>query len=216
DPSLSTGFGLFTYFLVQGWKGNADSDPCDGVVSAEELVEYVRSNVRRYAKDKRLSQTPTARGDYEPSMALGVGSGCTGDPTAAPSMLGTAIVETNLDDVDLYVDGGLVGRLSKAKPLRIPKLSSGLHEFKGVKAGDEPDRKEIMIAPGQDATVTLRIRYARQTRKGALDLNARGEKLLFTRRSTLNPINIAPVARTQNNADLIEAQALFTRALADD
>ena len=64
DPALSTGDGFFTYFLVQAWRGNADNDPCDGVVSADELIEYVRSNVRRYARGKQLSQTPTARGDY--------------------------------------------------------------------------------------------------------------------------------------------------------
>jgi uncharacterized caspase-like protein len=46
DPKLSTGFGLFTYFLVQGLTGNADNDPCDGVITADELVEYVRGEVR--------------------------------------------------------------------------------------------------------------------------------------------------------------------------
>src|SRR5439155_7775133 len=47
DPTLSTGFGLFTYFLVQAFKGYADNDPCDGSITADELIEYVRSNVRR-------------------------------------------------------------------------------------------------------------------------------------------------------------------------
>ena len=136
DPKLSTGFGFFTYFLVQAWKGNADNDPCDGRVTADELIEYVRANVRRYAKDHNLTQTPTARGDYEPSMMLGVGTGClTADNKDQPSMLGTAIIETTTDGVDLYIDGELVGKLSKDKPLTVPRLSSGLHEFKGVKAG---------------------------------------------------------------------------------
>ena len=27
DPNLSTGFGLFTYFLTQAWRGHADNDP---------------------------------------------------------------------------------------------------------------------------------------------------------------------------------------------
>ena len=215
DPNLATGFGLFTYFVVQAWEGNADHDPCDGVITADELVEYVRSNVRRYAREKHLNQTPTARGDYEPNMLLGVSNSC-GEGPAPPSMQGTAVVEANVDDVDLYVDGKLVAKLSRSKPLTLPALSTGLHEFKGVKQGYEPDRKEIMIAPGQESTVTLRIRYARRISKAAQDLNDQGENLLYTRRSSINPLNIAPVSRSQSESDLRNAAALFTRALGED
>jgi tetratricopeptide (TPR) repeat protein len=213
DRNLSTGFGFFTYFLVQAWRGYADNDPCDGKITADELIEYVRSNVRRYARERQLSQTPTARGDYEPEMLLGVGQGCLANATAAPSMLGTAVVETNLDDVDLYIDGALVGKISKDKPLVVPSLPSGLHEFQGAKSGYEPDRKQVMIAPGQDTTVTLRIRYVRQIKPQALDFNSQGEKLLYTRRSSLSLMNLVPVERKQSEGDLKEAAALFQKAL---
>ena len=85
DPDLSTGFGFFTYFLTQAWRGHADNDPCDGRITADEVIEYVRANVRRYARDRQLSQTPTARGDYDPAMLLGVGTVCLGtaDPAAS-------------------------------------------------------------------------------------------------------------------------------------
>ena len=96
-------------------------------------------------------------------------------------MFGTAVVETNLDDVDVYIDGALIGRISKAKPLVVPSLSSGLHEFQGVKAGYEPDRKEVMIAPGQESTVTLRIRYVRQIKKPAQALERAGESSCSSR-----------------------------------
>lgn len=217
DPNLSTGFGFFTYFLVQAFRGYADNDPCDGRITADELIEYVRSNVRRYARERQLSQTPTARGDYEPEMVLGVATACLADAdAAAPSMLGTAIVETNLDDVDVYIDGNLIGRISKDKPLVVPSLPSGLHEFQGVKAGYEPERKQVMIAPGQEATVTLRIRYVRQIKKPAADLNAEGEKLLFSKRSSMSLMNVMPMDRKQTEADLQRAAGLFARALAID
>jgi tetratricopeptide (TPR) repeat protein len=217
DPKLATGFGFFTYFLTQAWHGNADNDPCDGRITADELIEYVRSNVRRYAKDRNLSQTPTARGDYDPAMLLGVAHGCQNTTAASrPSMLGTAVVEVNLDDVDLYVDGALVGSVRKDKPLTLPSLPAGAHEFKGVHPGYEPDTQQIMILPGQAITVTLRIRYVKQVKKSALDLGAEGERLLFTRRSSINPLNVLPVARTQSDGDLRKARDLFTRALADD
>ena len=217
DPGLSTGFGFFTYFLTQAWRGHADNDPCDGRITADEVIEYVRANVRRYARDRRLSQTPTARGDYDPAMLLGVGTVCLGtaDPES-PALLGTAIVEANMDDVDLYIDGELVGTVSRDRPLTIPRLSSGLHEFTGVREGYEPDTKQIMIAPDQEVTVTLRIRYVRRIDEAALDLNERGERLLFTRRSTLNPLNMLPVAREQSTEDLERARGLFEAALARD
>ena len=217
DPALSTGFGFFTYFLTQAWRGHADNDPCDGRITADEVIEYVRANVRRYARDRQLSQTPTARGDYDPAMLLGVGTVClaTADP-AAPSLQGTAIVEANMDDVDLYIDGALVGTVSRDRPLTIPRLSSGLHEFTGVREGYEPDTKQIMIAPGQEVTVTLRIRYARRIDEAALELGERGERLLFSRRSTVNPLNLLPVSRSQSPEDIERARDLFAQALDED
>lgn len=217
DPGLSTGFGFFTYFLTQAWRGHADNDPCDGRITADEVIEYVRANVRRYARDRQLSQTPTARGDYDPAMLLGVGAVCLGtsDPES-PALLGTAIVEANMNDVDLYIDGELVGTVSRDRPLTIPRLSSGLHEFMGVREGYEPDTKQIMIAPDQEVTVTLRIRYVRRINEAALELNERGEQLLFTRRSAVNPLNMLPVAREQSTDDLERARKLFEAALAED
>ena len=216
DPNLSTGYGFFTYYLVQAFSGYADSDPCDGRITADELIEYVRTNVRRYARDRQLSQTPTARGDYEPEMLLGVAQGCLSDGAKAPSMLGTAVVESNMDDVDVYLDGALIGRISKSKPLTLPSLPAGLHEFRGVHEGYEPDRKEVMIAPGQEVTVSLRIRYVRQVKKPAQALNDEGEKLLFTRRSSMSLLNVVPVERRQSESDLKKAAALFEKALAVD
>ena len=121
-------------------------------------------------------------------------------------MFGAAVIESNMDEVSIYMDGVLIGESHKSKPLIMPGLSSGLHKFEGVKAGYEPDRKEIMIAPGQQLTISIRIRYAKQIKKPALALNQEGEKLLFSRRSTVNPLNIAPVPRKQSESDLNKAR----------
>ena len=218
DPNLETGFGFFTYYLVRGFEGRADNDPCDGRITADELIEYVRSNVRSYARARNLTQTPTARGDYEPEMLLGVATECLSDGGVdkAVAMQGTAIIESNMDDVDLYVDGKLIGRLSRGKPLTIPSLPSGLHEFRGEHEGYEPDRKDVMIAPGREVGVSLRIRYVRKVKKPAEDLNEQGEKLLFTRRSSMSLMNLVPVERRQSEADLKKAASLFEKALEID
>lgn len=131
-------------------------------------------------------------------------------------MFGTAVIESNMDDVDVYLDGKLIGRIMKGKPLKVPTLPAGLHEFNGVREGYEPDRKEVMIAPGQESAVTFRIRYVRQVKKPAQELNDEGEKLLFTRRSSMSLLNLVPIERRQSEADLKRAAALFEKALAID
>ncbi len=182
-------------YLVQAFRGYADNDPCDGRITADELIEYVRTNVRRYARERQLSQTPTARGDYEPEMLLGVAhrAAC---PTAtkAPSMLGTAVIEIQ------HGRGRCLYRRRADRPdveepsrWSSPACRAACTSSSGVKAGYEPDRKEVMIAPGQEVTVSLRIRYVRQIKKPAQELNEQGEKLLFTRRSSMSLMNLVPV-----------------------
>ncbi|MBI4472066.1 MAG: caspase family protein [Acidobacteria bacterium] len=222
DPNLSTGFGIFTYFLTQAFAGNADNDPCDGKITADELIEYVRVNVRRYTRDRSVFQTPQARGDYEPEMLLGVSTSCLQNLTSrgasnASSMLGTAIVEINMADVDVFMDGkpNSVGKVSPGRPLILPGLTSGLHDFEAVKQGYEPDRKQIMIVPGQEVTVTLRIRYPKKIKQSAIDLMKAGEKLLLSQRSTVNPVDLL-FAPDQNNKSLQKARDLFEQALREE
>src|SRR5262249_38970521 len=140
---------------------------------------------------------------------------CSATSNTETPMLGTAIIESNMNGTDVYIDGKLVGKASPGNPLVIPGLPSGLHQFEGVLKGYEPDRKEIMVVPGQDKTVTLRIRYQRQIKKSALDFNDEGEKLFFRRRSGINPLDVV-LSRSQSMEDLRKARALFTRALSED
>src|SRR5260370_11896014 len=58
DPALAGGNGIFSYFLARGWQGEADVDPADGVVTADELVTYVKREVRAYARSRGTQQTP--------------------------------------------------------------------------------------------------------------------------------------------------------------
>jgi len=129
--------------------------------------------------------------------------------------LGTLIIEANMDDVQVYVDDKLVGNVVKSKPLSIPGLSTGIHVVKGVRKGYEPDTKEVMVVPGQERTVTLRIQYRREYKPAALDLNQRGEGYLFKRTSTFNPVAAFMPAK-QTTGDLKKARELFTDSLKED
>ncbi len=214
DPKLSTGFGLFTYFLIQGMEGAADTN-CDGLITADEIIEYVREHVRDYARARGVSQTPTERGDFEgDSFLLGV-SNCTGAAPPPSLTQGSLTIETNMDEVEVYVDDQLVGKAAKAQPLKLPGLATGVHTVKGIRKGYQPDTKDVMVVPGQDRTVTLRIQYRLEYKRAAMELLERGEKLLFKRTSTFNPLT-AYLPDRQTQGDLTQARSLFSQALKEE
>ena len=215
DPKLVTGFGVFTYYLIKGLEGDADGDPCDGWVLAGELVEFVRSEVRKYVKDRGATQTPHPGSDFDPAMVLSRSKKC-GAHSPPVSTTGAALIEVNLDDVEVWIDDAYSGKLSRGKPLAIPSLSTGEHTVRGCKEGYECDVRRIVVAPAQEVGVTLRIRYQRSPKAAAYELVQRGEKLLYTKRSTVNPLNLVPVTRSQSQSDLKEARGLFARALRED
>ncbi len=172
SPELEGGHGVFTYYVAQGLNGAADTDG-DGIVTADELAEYVHTQVREATGAK---QNPTFdRGTFDPKMLLSyVPSHAT--PAAAPApKFGTLVFEANKEDVEVFLDGKSVGTVSPGKPLTLPGLQPGEHMVKGVKMGYEPDgpRPET-VYPGQDSTVTFKILIARRRNQAALDLLDKG------------------------------------------
>ena len=213
DARLATGFGFFTYFLTRALLGEADYPPCDGLVTADELVHYVRDNVWQYARARGRFQTPSDRGSFDPRMGLGISRLCLDD--TGRRKLGAALVEVNLAGVDLYVNDEFRGTLSEGDPpFLVPGLQGGEeYEFKGVRRGYEPETRLILIPPGQEIGVRLNINYAqRRIRPEARRLNEQGERLLFSRRSTTNLVDIYG-GRSQGYPDLRRARDLFAKAL---
>jgi hypothetical protein len=81
------GHGIFTYYVVKGLEGLADENS-DGIVTADELAEYVRRNVREATGGQ---QNPTSdRGSFDSNMLLsylpsGITPGTPPLPSSAPS-----------------------------------------------------------------------------------------------------------------------------------
>ena len=166
------GHGIFTYYVVQGLSGAADLNG-DGIVSADELAEYVHTNVRQATKGE---QNPTSeRGSFDPNMILAYNPTMRkAGPLPAPQS-GSLIIETNLDQTEVFVDGISKGVISKDKSLRLPGLLPGAHTIKGVHQGYEPDGPfEEQVYPGQESTVSLRILIPRTRNKAAVDLLDKG------------------------------------------
>jgi tetratricopeptide (TPR) repeat protein len=172
SPDWGGGHGIFTYYVVKGLEGEADESR-DGIVTADELAEYVRRNVREATGGR---QNPTSeRASFDPNMLLAyVASRRTPDAPQAPKF-GTFIIEANIDSVEVFIDGQSVGVVSKGKPLRLPGLTAGAHTVKGVKTGYEPDGpREEVVYPGQDHTVSIKILIARRRGKDAVEVFDRG------------------------------------------
>ena len=169
------GHGIFTYYVVRGMEGYADESK-DGIVTADELAEYVRTNVREATKGQ---QNPTSdKGNFDAQMLLAFNPSGTSPGKAPAPKFGTWILEANMDNVEVFLDGKSVGTVSKATPLRLPGLPPGAHSVKGVRLGYEPDGpREETVYPGQESTISIKISIPRRRTKAALDSLEKGVEL---------------------------------------
>lgn len=204
DPELAGGNGVFTYFLVKGWLGDADSDPRDGVVTADELLAYVEREVRVYAKAHQRQQNPGDSGAFPDDLILGYSPSRRQQLVASfPELAdGSIVVMVNLDNVEIYIDDQRYGVASPNANLAIPGLSSGIHKVKGVRMGYEPVVEEINVVPGSSRTVSLRLLRQRVVKPAAKALYDEGE--VIWRRSN------------SSASDLTQAADLYSKALKAD
>jgi uncharacterized caspase-like protein/tetratricopeptide (TPR) repeat protein len=169
------GHGIFTYYVVQGLEGAADANG-DGVVTADELAEYVHTNVREATGAR---QNPTSeRGSFDPNMVLAFNPDRVKAGTQPSLNYGTLVVQSNMDDTEFWLDGKKVGVVGKSAALRLPGLTPGSHTIKAVHMGYEPDGpREEMVYPGQETTVSVRILIPRRRNQAAIDLLDEGIEL---------------------------------------
>ncbi|HTV14951.1 MAG TPA: tetratricopeptide repeat protein [Acidobacteriaceae bacterium] len=161
------GHGIFTYYVVKGLEGEADTNG-DGVVSADELAEYVHTNVREATN---AAQNPTSeRGSFDPNMVLAYNPAHVTAANLPPPKYGTLVIETNMDGVEVFVDGQSAGIVNKAAALRLPGIAPGTHTIKAVHMGYEPDGpRDEEVYPGQETTVSVRILIARNRNHAAVE-----------------------------------------------
>ena len=175
SPDLEGGHGVFTYYVVRGLEGEADLSPRDGTVTADELSEYVHTQVREATKGQ---QNPTSdRTNYDPDMLLAFLPANAPPATAPDPKFGGLVFESNMDDVEVFLDGKSVGTVSKGKQLSVPGLQPGSHTVQGVRMGYEPDGPRPQpVYPGTDSTVSFTIRILRRRDKKAVELLDKGIK----------------------------------------
>ena len=67
--AAALGHGLFSYYLVEGLRGAAASNK-DGVITLQELFDYVQQQVTRQARLLGGDQHPLLKGELEPTSPL--------------------------------------------------------------------------------------------------------------------------------------------------
>lgn len=170
------GHGIFTYYVIRGLEGEADTSG-DGIVTADELAEYVHQNVRLATHTR---QNPTSeRGSFDPNMVLaynpGTSAKCSGPNCAGSLRYGNFVIDANMDDTEVWLDGKSLGVFKKGVPQRFPGITPGPHTIRGAHEGYAPDGpREEQIYPGQDTTVSIRILIARQRNHAAVEVFNQG------------------------------------------
>jgi tetratricopeptide (TPR) repeat protein len=172
SASWGGGHGIFTYYVVKGLEGQADENG-DGIVTADELQEYVHRNVREASKGQ---QNPTAdAGSFDPHMLLAYVPSHARPNAPEKPKFGTFIVQTQTDGVEFFLDGKSMGVVNKDTPLKLQGLQPGPHTIQGVKMGYEPDGpREETVYPGQDSTILIRTLIARRRNRAAAEDLERG------------------------------------------
>lgn len=165
------GHGVFTYYVVRGLEGAADSNR-DGIVTADEIAEYVHSNVRQATGGQ---QNPMFAGSFDNAMPLAYTPGNRKPDDPPPPQYGALAIVTEKEGAEVYIDGRFMGSSNRAAPLLIPGLQAGVHLVKGIKAGYEPDGpREEMVYPGQTTRVTLKIQVIQRRNRTAVEQFDRG------------------------------------------
>lgn len=172
SPDLQGGHGVFTYYVVKGLEGEADYSH-DGKVTADELAEYVHTQVRDATKGQ---QNPTSdRGSFDTNMWLSLVPSTAAPATPPAPQFGSLIFTANTDGVEVFVDNKSIGVLPKGKPFAVPGLAPGQHTVKGVKMGYEPDGpRQETVYPGSDSAVSIKILIPRHHDKAAADALDKG------------------------------------------
>ena len=67
--SSDLGHGIFTYYLIRGLEGAADTNR-DGIVSLQELYEYVEQQVTAKSRALGGNQHPVMKGELEGPLPL--------------------------------------------------------------------------------------------------------------------------------------------------
>ena len=146
------GQGVFSYCLLEGLRGNADTDPSDGVVTFKELRSYVQKKV-----PELTGETPQHPGGNTTTIEANtiplsiVPSSCK-DQNQCGSLV---IRAPELDGVAVAIDGTDSGIISSKRELT-RRVETGTRRLSFTMGGIKRER-EARIEPGKSRFVEVNL-----------------------------------------------------------
>lgn len=218
SPKWGGGHGIFTYYVVKGLEGEAD-DNNDGIITADEVAEYTRANVREATNNL---QTPTSdRGSFDPNMPMAfVPEELRQLTKNDDSKYGSLLFTTNLTGVEVHVDDIFRGVADVEKPLFLPGLTPGTHTVQAFRLGYQPDGpREEIVYPAQERSVRINLAYTRKRNPKVVDTITKARPL-FERGSPKNYQKALAMYEKATKTDPNDSEGWYMtararRALAD-
>ena len=176
DPELSQGqgqgHGVFTYCLLEGWRGNADRDS-DGVVTFSELKGYVRDKVPEMTnRAQNPGGNTTSIETNEIPLSI-VPSTCKN-----PDDCGSLVIRApEMEGVEVAIDGTRTGLVSRKTEMtrRVPAGERTL-EFS---MGGVKQLRRTTILPGKSKFVEVNLSFTQSDDESLVPLPANTANVYF-------------------------------------
>lgn len=156
DPDLNQGegqgHGVFTYFVLEGMRGNADQN-VDGVVTFDELKKYVREKVASYTENKQNPGGNTTSIETNDIPVAIVPTDCK-DPANCGSLV---IRAPEMEGVNVAIDDKPAGVLSRRAEItrRVP-VGDRLLAFS---VGNSRQLRRTSVQPGKSKFVEVNLTF---------------------------------------------------------
>jgi uncharacterized caspase-like protein/tetratricopeptide (TPR) repeat protein len=209
--------GIFTWYLLEGLRGNADADG-NGLVTFREIKSYLRAEVPKrtenrqnpafYATDIEANNLPLSLVSYAGAPPLSA---------TAPELYGLLTVRTpDIDGVEVVINDAPVGVMSSALEKSI-KVPAGSFKIRFTKGSLRQERQEHIVA-GEARVMEVNLTFTQEDDTFLLEPPAQTSQLTVYLTDTNQP---DPEAKKlfQKGADLFnkqqltEAIAIFNRAI---
>jgi hypothetical protein len=134
DSELGGGHGLFTWYLLEGLRGEAPSSS-EGWITASNILDYVKQKVEARSQSKFSSrQTPSGSPSFRTDFTLALS---TAQPSAAYSNEGRLVGVIEISSVNrgsIYIDGKEMGQIFENGKKIFQRQAMGKHQvlFKGA------------------------------------------------------------------------------------
>src|SRR5256714_2242268 len=177
DPDLNQGagqgHGVFTYFLLEGLRGNADQN-VDGVVTFDELKKYVREKVAAYTENKQNPGGNTTSIETNDIPVAIVPTDC-----KDPANCGALVIRApEMEGVNVAIDDKPAGVLTRRTEItrRVPTGDRLL----AFTSGNTRQVRRTSVQPGKSKFVEVNLTFTTSNDDALVPPPATTESVYFS------------------------------------